>query len=329
MPKNPLLNIGCFATKKTFCANVFRPSEPPDDTDIPQPNTLPLSAPEKTMVSVMLKAWHSLWGFLVCLPFLVTQPAVAAEKLVLASIPYRQEATLLTRFEPLIELLSRKLGRQIELDIAESYEDIGERLHHRVADIGVLGPKSYVEAKEKYPDIIYLATTKSPKGFYHSLIITRKDSGLDSLSALKEKSFAYTQTGSTSGYLYPASCSEKRGSTRMPCFRPPIFSTSTTRSMRRSPKALYTPEACPPQACLKRSNSTARCIESWPHPPPFLTTPSWPGRIFSLRWWSRFVKFCVQRKMIRSFAKKSPHQKPRVSSSRMTPSMILSVKNGR
>ncbi len=163
------------------------------------------------MVSVMLKAWHSLWGFLVCLPFLATQPAVAAEKLVLASIPYRQEATLLTRFEPLIELLSRKLGRQIELDIAESYEDIGERLHHRVADIGVLGPKSYVEAKEKYPDIIYLATTKSPKGFYHSLIITRKDSGLDSLSALKEKSFAYTQTGSTSGYLYPRQLLRKPG----------------------------------------------------------------------------------------------------------------------
>lgn len=147
--------------------------------------------------------WRCLGCVIAGFILLATQAAVAADKLILASVPYRQEATLVSQFAPLTELLSRKLGRPVEVDIAGSYEEIGARLHHRAADLGILGPKSYVEAKEKYPDIIYLATNKNPDAFYHSLIITRRDSGLDSLAALKGKNFAYTDTGSTSGYLYP------------------------------------------------------------------------------------------------------------------------------
>ncbi len=152
------------------------------------------------------KAWLRLGCVIcviACLIMLAAQTVAAADKLILASIPYGQEATLVSQFAPLAELLSRKLGRPVEVAIADSYEDIGARLHHRVADLGVLGPKSYVEAKAKYPEIIYLATNKNPDAFYHSLIITRRDSGLESLAALKGKSFAYTETGSTSGYLYP------------------------------------------------------------------------------------------------------------------------------
>lgn len=148
-------------------------------------------------------AWRCLGGVIAGLLLLAAQTVVAADKLILASVPYRQEATLVSQFAPLAELLSRKLDRPVEVAIADSYEDIGARLHHRVADLGVLGPKSYVEAKEKYPEIIYLATNKNPDAFYHSLIITRRDSALESLAALKGKSFAYTETGSTSGYLYP------------------------------------------------------------------------------------------------------------------------------
>jgi phosphate/phosphite/phosphonate ABC transporter binding protein len=133
----------------------------------------------------------------------LAETTAAEDKLILASIPYRHEATLQEQLQPLADLLSRKLGRAVVIEIAVSYQEIGERLHHRVADIGILGPKSYVEAKEKYPDIIYLATNKNPDAYYNSLIITRKNSGLESLADIREKSFAYTETGSTSGYLYP------------------------------------------------------------------------------------------------------------------------------
>ena len=129
--------------------------------------------------------------------------ARADDTLTIACIPYRSTQILEEQLAPLVELLSRKLERKVSVVIAENYVDIGERLHHHVADIGVLGPKSYVEAKIKYPAIRYLATNKSPEGYYYSLILVRKDSGLHTLRDLQGKSFAYTEKGSTSGYLYP------------------------------------------------------------------------------------------------------------------------------
>ncbi len=135
----------------------------------------------------------------------------ARDSLVLATIPFRHEATLQEQFHPLAQLLRRKLAKAVVVEVAASYDEIGERLHHRVADLGILGPKSYVEAKEKYPGIIYLATNKNPDGFYHSLIIARQDSSLQSLNDLRGKSFAYTETGSTSGYLYPRNILQKSG----------------------------------------------------------------------------------------------------------------------
>nr|WP_321467719.1 phosphate/phosphite/phosphonate ABC transporter substrate-binding protein [uncultured Desulfobulbus sp.] len=137
--------------------------------------------------------------------------ALASDTIILASIPYRQKAVLLTHLAPLVELLHRKLGREVEVVIADNYEDIGERLHHLVADLGILGPKSYVEAKEKFPEIQYLATNKNPDGFYYSMIIARKDAGINSLADLGKKSFAYTETGSTSGYLYPRQMLRNQG----------------------------------------------------------------------------------------------------------------------
>jgi len=155
------------------------------------------------MASLISHSWQGLVCWLIVLCSGLAGAAEAEDTLILASIPYRHEVTLQERLQPLADLLGRKLGRTVAIEIAENYQEIGERLHHRVADIGILGPKSYVEAKEKYPDIIYLATNKNPDAYYNSLIITRKNSGLESLADIREKSFAYTETGSTSGYLYP------------------------------------------------------------------------------------------------------------------------------
>ncbi len=82
------------------------------------------------------------WLIMLCCG--LAETTAAEDKLILASIPYRHESTLQEQLQPLADLLSRKLGRAVVIEIAVSYQEIGERLHHRVADIGILGPKSYV-----------------------------------------------------------------------------------------------------------------------------------------------------------------------------------------
>lgn len=142
---------------------------------------------------------------LICL-LLLFQPASGArarDDLVLVTIPWQSAAALNKIYAPMVELLGRRLGKTVRLTIAESYQEVGEHLNHRTADIGILGGNAYVEAKESYPDLIYLATCKQPDAFYHSAIIVHKTSEIQTVFDLTGRSFAYTDVKSTSGYVYP------------------------------------------------------------------------------------------------------------------------------
>ncbi len=133
------------------------------------------------------------------------------ETLVIASIPWQNVNTLQQTYAPLIELLQRKLDKNVTLVIPNNYKEVGERLHQKAADIGIFGGNGYVEAKDRYPELIYLATCKQPTAFYNSLIIVRKDRGIQTLKDLHKKSFGFTDIQSTSGYIYPRMMLQEAG----------------------------------------------------------------------------------------------------------------------
>ncbi|GAB6042700.1 phosphate/phosphite/phosphonate ABC transporter substrate-binding protein [Endothiovibrio diazotrophicus] len=134
-----------------------------------------------------------------------TQPTTGTREppLVIASVPWRSEATLTRFYAPLIELLERKLERQVRFFVAGDYRELGERMGAGAVDIGIFGGNSYVEAKEANPALRYLVTSKAPDDHYRSFIVTRADSPIRTLDDLKGRSFAFTDRGSTSGYVYP------------------------------------------------------------------------------------------------------------------------------
>lgn len=133
------------------------------------------------------------------------------QNLVIVSVPWQKEDELRATYEPLLSLLARKLDREVSLVVAENYEEVGERLHRQAADLAVFGPNGYVEAKERFPDIVYLATCKQPTAYYHSLIITLNTSDIQFLDDLRGRSFGYTDVKSTSGYVYPRMMLEEEG----------------------------------------------------------------------------------------------------------------------
>jgi len=87
--------------------------------------------------------------------------------------------------------------------IASNYAELAKRVKEKAVDIALFGANSYVEAKYNNPYLVYLGTIKLPTDHYYSLIITRKDSNIKTVQDLKGKNFAFTDVGSTSGYLYP------------------------------------------------------------------------------------------------------------------------------
>jgi len=72
------------------------------------------------------------------------------------------------------------------------------------SDVGWLGAVPYAYASDLYGVEAKLTTVRYGQSYYRSQFLVRSDSGIDDLSDLAGKNFAYSDPLSSSGYLYPA-----------------------------------------------------------------------------------------------------------------------------
>jgi phosphonate transport system substrate-binding protein len=87
--------------------------------------------------------------------------------------------------------------------VGTSYSAVVEAIGAGHVDIGWLNPFSYVLAHSKYGVEPLLITMRNGARTYNGLIITRTDSGINTLKDLKGKTFAFVDPLSTSGTIYP------------------------------------------------------------------------------------------------------------------------------
>ena len=145
--------------------------------------------------------------------------------------PYYSLEKMVSGFEPLLILLSGKMGREVQLKYFDSYAEVEERIQKGDIDLALIGPGAYVKLKQRYPRLKYLATTQSTKNgvrraSYVSYIITHKTSGLKKLEDLAGKSFAFVSKESSSGYKYPLSYFRKHKLDPWSYFNQVIFTIS-------------------------------------------------------------------------------------------------------
>lgn len=95
------------------------------------------------MVSEKRKTWACFLSCIALLLAFAVQSTAAGDKLVIVTIPDYQAETLKIKYAPLVELLSRKLHKQVDFVIAQNYEEVGKRIDLQAADLGILGPNSY------------------------------------------------------------------------------------------------------------------------------------------------------------------------------------------
>ncbi len=132
------------------------------------------------------------------------------EALRFSIIPTEETIQELTLYKPVIDYLSNQTGKKIEFYMPTSYASVIEAMLGGWVDIGVHGPYSYVIAHEKDPSIEVFATYAKRPGHlqeegpgYRGALITRKDSGLQSIEDLEGKVLGLTDPASTSGNLVP------------------------------------------------------------------------------------------------------------------------------
>lgn len=148
------------------------------------------------------------WIALTLLALLAAAPAFAQgtevpERLVLGMVPFHESDRLIRSLDPLVEMLSERLGRPVSATVATAPEALVEGLRSRKVDVGIFGPFALVLAEQRAEAIVILNSIRNGRDSYRAQFIVRADSGIESLADLKGKVWAVPGLTSTSGYLFP------------------------------------------------------------------------------------------------------------------------------
>jgi len=120
-------------------------------------------------------------------------------------IPADDAEEMLRDYEPIKQYLSQQLGIPVEIQVTSDYTAAIEAMRSKHIDMAWFGPFSYIIAANvaDAEAIVNGVRRSDGKSDYHSIIVTRIDSGIKTLADLKGRSFAFVDPASTSGNLIP------------------------------------------------------------------------------------------------------------------------------
>lgn len=127
--------------------------------------------------------------------------ASKAKTLRLSMIPTTDPGKVIRESQPLVAYLEKEIGGKVEMTVPTNYAAVVEAIASDQVDIAFLGGFTYVQASKR-SGVVPLVQRERDRNF-HSLFITQKDSGINSLEDLKGHKFAFGDVNSTSGHLMP------------------------------------------------------------------------------------------------------------------------------
>jgi phosphonate transport system substrate-binding protein len=161
----------------------------------------------------MRLAWIALGIGLFCALFPVAcgRNGSSTKTLRVGFVPAEDAQQVMQNAQPLVDILRKELGMEIEPFVATDYTGIVEALRVHKLDVAFLAPASYVLAKNEADIKVILKSERKGIPFYYAAIITRADSGIQNLDDLRGKSFAFGDTLSTTGHVFPRKMLKERG----------------------------------------------------------------------------------------------------------------------
>ena len=130
-------------------------------------------------------------------------PPTKAERHFLGVSPFFSPAELQTQLGPLLQYLSAQTGVTLELKVAKDYDELLTWLREGSVSSAHLSPYAFIKASER-GNITLLATVVNEGAeTVRSLVITHAQSPIEKLKDLQGRTFAFVDTRSTSGFIYP------------------------------------------------------------------------------------------------------------------------------
>ena len=119
-------------------------------------------------------------------------------------LPKDNPVTIYSRYQPLMDYLTKATGQKFELHLEKSYQDVVNSLGQGKILFALLGPLTYLDAYKRF-DAPPIAKSRTSRGetFFRSVVVSDIDGGITELSQLVDKKFAFGTLWSTSGNLIP------------------------------------------------------------------------------------------------------------------------------
>ncbi len=123
----------------------------------------------------------------------------------IGEVPAHSIVEMLQRRQKFQEHLGKHLEMEVQFRFAASYEQIIRGLENNEFHMAVLGPLAYVRAAETtdYEPLVRPVRFGSPS--YKAMIFTHAESGINSVAELRDRTIAFVDPDSASGYLFPRS----------------------------------------------------------------------------------------------------------------------------
>ncbi len=164
-----------------------------------------------------------------------------ARTLRLLLVPEKNTFQQRRRYKFITDYLSRKMEMNVTVEMMANYGEISIAFQHGSADAGFLGSFSYVltHAKAGIEPIarpVWLDGSSTYRGY----IFVRKDSGIETVKDMKNKSLVLVDKATTAGYIFQRFYFKYNGISNMENYFSRI---SFARSHDASAWAVYTGEA--------------------------------------------------------------------------------------
>jgi phosphonate transport system substrate-binding protein len=126
-------------------------------------------------------------------------------------VPAEDAQQVMQNAQPVVEILRKELGMEIQPFVATDYTGVVEALRVGKLDVAFLAPASYVLAKSEANVKVVLKSERKGIPTYFAAIITRADSGIKTLEDLRGKTFAFGDSLSTTGHVFTRKMFKERG----------------------------------------------------------------------------------------------------------------------
>src|SRR5437870_2043683 len=104
-----------------------------------------------------------------------------AKTLRVGFVPAEDAQQVMQNAQPIVEILRKELGMEIQPFVATDYTGVVEALRVNKLDVAFLAPASYVLAKSEANIKVILKSERKGIPYYYAAIITRADSGIKTL----------------------------------------------------------------------------------------------------------------------------------------------------